>query len=356
MVCMAAQMMKFFQNKRVFVTGHSGFKGAWLCAILTMAGAKVTGFSLRPSETKSLFMLSGLESKMISNFGDIRNYKELKTSFDAACPEIVIHMAAQPIVRVGYKEPVYTYETNVMGTVHLLECIRTSQAPVKSVVNITTDKVYQNKEWVWGYRENDTLNGFDPYANSKSCSEFVTDCFKNSFLQDQGTAVSTARAGNVIGGGDFAVDRIIPDCIRAAMNNVPIQVRNPASVRPYQHVLDPLAAYLLIAQRQYEEPNLAGCYNIGPDNCDCVSTSTLVDIFCRTWGDGVNWECKACNGPHEDKILKLDCSKIKDILGWKPHWHIEEAVARTVYWTKAWINKCSPLDCMEKQIKDYFQL
>ena len=242
--------LDFYNGKKIFVTGHTGFKGAWLCRILIDAGAVVTGYSLEPQTNPSLFSMAGIEDKMNSIYGDIRDYEQLEQTYKSADPEIVFHLAAQPIVRDSYKEPRYTYETNVMGTVNLLECVRGSST-VKSVLNVTTDKVYLNNEWDWGYRENDPLDGFDPYSNSKSCSELVTHSYKNSFFADSNVAVSTARAGNVIGGGDFANDRIIPDCVRAMAAGLPIHVRNPYSTRPYQHVLEPLAAYLLVAQKQY---------------------------------------------------------------------------------------------------------
>ncbi len=263
-------MLDFYRGKRVFVTGHTGFKGSWLCTMLAMAGAKVTGFALPPAE-KSLCEIIGVEQRVHSVRADIRDLNALQCAFEDAKPEIVFHLAAQPIVRESYRNPVDTYSTNVMGTVHVLECVRRSDA-VRSFLNVTTDKVYENHQWPWGYRETDTLNGFDPYANSKSCSELVTECYRKSFLSAKGIALSTARAGNVIGGGDFAADRIIPDCIRAAQTGRPIQIRNPASVRPYQHVLEPLSVYLLIAQKQYEELAIAGSYNIGPDSRDCLTT------------------------------------------------------------------------------------
>lgn len=345
--------MNFYQNKRVFVTGHTGFKGSWLCILLAMAGAEVTGFALPPAGEENLFTLANVEGKIHSVRGDIRNLEALKKAFDAARPEIVLHLAAQPIVRESYRDPVGTYHTNVMGTVHILECARQAGC-VRSFLNVTTDKVYQNHQWPWGYRESDRLNGFDPYANSKSCSELATDSYRSSFFSGSPTAISTARAGNVIGGGDFSPDRIIPDCIRAARAESPIQVRNPASVRPYQYVLEPLAAYLQIAQRQYEDPSLAGSYNVGPDSCDCISTSELVDLFCGAWGDGARWERVGNNGPHEDAVLKLDSSQIRAKLGWRPRWHIDRAVAETVNWTKTWLSGQEISAFMEWQIRSFF--
>lgn len=334
--------LEFYRGKRVFVTGHTGFKGSWLCRMLIGAGAIVTGYSLQPPTQPNLFSAAGLEKKMTSVIGDIRDFETLKQAFDAAQPEIVLHLAAQPLVRDSYKEPRYTYETNVMGTVNLLECVRLATAAggaPRSVVNITTDKVYHNNEWIWGYRENEPLDGYDPYSNSKSCSELVTHSYINSFFGAQSdVAVSTARAGNVIGGGDFAADRIIPDCVRAMMEGRTVKVRNPYSTRPYQHVLEPLAAYLMIAQRQYQDPKYQGYYNVGPDDCDCVATGELVDLFCRSWGGCAAWEnCAEANAPYEANFLKLDCGKIKATFGWRPRWHIQKCIEMTCRFSKVWL-------------------
>lgn len=347
--------LSFYKNKHVFITGHTGFKGTWLCRILTNAGAIVTGYSLMPDTEYKLFPLAELENKMTSIIGDIRDLEKLKSAFSAAQPEIVFHLAAQPIVRVSYKDPRYTYETNVMGTVNLLECVRENSC-VRSVLNVTTDKVYKNNEWCWGYRENEPLDGFDPYSNSKSCSELVTHSYINSFFADGSVAVSTARAGNVIGGGDFANDRIIPDCVRAVKDGRRIGVRNPYSTRPYQHVLEPLMVYLLIAQRQYEDIRYAGFYNVGPDDCDCVTTGELVDLFCKYWGDGASWENQAEeNAPHEANFLKLDCSKIKSVFGWQPRWHIDECVKMTCQFSKAWLNGGDIPAEMDREIKMFLE-
>ena len=331
--------LEFYRNKRVFITGHTGFKGSWLCRILVGAGAEVTGYALEPPTQPNRFALAGLDGKMTSVIEDIRDRDKLAGAFQKARPEIVFHLAAQPIVRTSYQEPVLTYETNVMGTVNLLECVRTSQESVRSVVNITTDKVYVNREWAWGYRENEPLDGFDPYSNSKSCSELVTHSYVSSFFSgEDAPAVSTARAGNVIGGGDFAADRIVPDCIRAVQAGKPLGIRNPHSTRPYQHVLEPLFAYLMIAEWQYEDKSYAGWYNVGPDDCDCVTTGELVELFQAKWGEGFSWENQAeANAPHEANFLKLDCSKLKGTFGWRPRWHIEKAVEKTVDWTRVWM-------------------
>lgn len=345
--------LEFYRGKRVFITGHTGFKGAWMCRVLVGAGAIVTGYALEPPTTPDLFSLAGLEGKMTSVIGDVRDFSALKTAFDDARPEIVLHLAAQPIVRTSYEQPLYTYETNVMGTVNLLECVRQSDC-VRSVLNVTTDKVYENKEWAWGYRENEPLDGYDPYSNSKSCSELVTHSYRSSFFKASGPAVSTARAGNVIGGGDFARDRIIPDCVRAAERGEAVIVRNPHSTRPYQHVLEPVMAYLMIAQRQYEDRTLAGWYNVGPDDCDCVTTGQLVDLFCNAWGEGMRWENRSeANAPHEANFLKLDCTKLKTTFGWQPRWHIREAIEKTVEWTKVWQRKGDIPSVMDAQIAGY---
>ena len=344
--------LSFYNKKKVFVTGHTGFKGAWLCKILSNAGALVTGYSLNPPTQPSLFKIADIEKDIHSVIGDIRDLKSLEKAFDDSKPEIVFHLAAQPIVRESYKNPVYTYETNVMGTVNICECIRNSES-VKSFLNVTTDKVYLNKEWEWGYRENDVLDGYDPYSNSKSCSELVTHSYINSFFNDMGIAVSTARAGNVIGGGDFADNRIIPDCIRAALANKDIIVRNPFSTRPYQHVLEPLYAYLMIAAMQYENNNYSGFYNVGPDDSDCYCTGDLVDIFTAKWGNGIKWVNEYDGGPHEANFLKLDCSKLKTTFGWKPHWNVETAVEKVCEWTKCWIEGRDIRSCMDKEIEDF---
>lgn len=347
--------LNFYKNKRVFITGHTGFKGSWMCVVLKMFGAKITGYSLEPPTNPSLFEIADVKNDINNIFGDIRDLENLKKAINDANPEIVIHMAAQPIVRESYKNPVYTYETNVMGTVNICEAIRQSKS-VKSFVNVTTDKVYKNNEWEWGYRETDALDGYDPYSNSKSCSELVTSSYAKSFLYANGIKVSTCRAGNVIGGGDFADDRIIPDCVRAMIKKEKIVLRNPYSTRPYQHVLEPVLAYLYLAQQQYNNEALSGNYNVGPDDLDCVNTETLVKIFCEQWGESASWEVMHdSNAPHEANFLKLDCSKIKKSLNWKPRWHIEEAIEKTVEWSKAYINNEDIIKVMDNQIGEYLE-
>ena len=305
------------------------------------------------------FEMCGLAAQINSVRGDIRDLNHLKKVFDEIEPEIVIHMAAQPIVRDSYKDPVYTYEVNVMGTTNILECVRLSDS-VRSFLNVTTDKVYLNKEWFWGYREDEELNGFDPYSNSKSCSELVTSSYKSSFFEGKDIAISTARAGNVIGGGDFANDRIIPDCIRAAAKNKEIIVRNPFSIRPYEHVLEPVAVYLMIAKEQYENrAKYEGSYNIGPDEADCRTTGDLVTLFCEKWnsatGNHISWKNEYDGGPHEANFLKLDCSKLKKVFGWSPQWNVETAMEKIVEWSLVYLNNGDVEKCLERQIEEFLK-
>ncbi len=349
----------FYKNKRILITGHTGFKGSWMCKLLIAAGADVTGYALEPPTDPSLFEMCGLAAQINSVRGDIRDLNHLKKVFDEIEPEIVIHMAAQPIVRDSYKDPVYTYEVNVMGTTNIIECVRLSDS-VRSFLNVTTDKVYLNKEWFWGYREDEELNGFDPYSNSKSCSELVTSSYKSSFFEGKDIAISTARAGNVIGGGDFANDRIIPDCIRAAAKNKEIIVRNPFSIRPYEHVLEPVAAYLMIAKEQYENrAKYEGSYNIGPDEADCRTTGDLVTLFCEKWnsatGNHISWKNEYDGGPHEANFLKLDCSKLKKVFGWSPQWNVETAMEKIVEWSLVYLNNGDVEKCLERQIEEFLK-
>lgn len=344
--------LEFYKNKKVLVTGHTGFKGAWLCQVLKKYGADVTGYSLLPPTALSLYEIAEIYKGMRNVVGDVRDLDHMKKIFKEVKPEIVIHLAAQPLVRRSYIEPVYTYETNVMGTVNILECIKDTDS-VRSFLNVTTDKVYENKEWEWGYRENEALDGYDPYSNSKSCSELVTHSFKKSFFNEKQVAISTARAGNVIGGGDFAEDRIIPDCIRSALEKKDIVVRNPYSVRPYQHVLEPLYAYLMILSYQYKDIRYEGWYNVGPNESDCYETGKVVECFIKYWGENLKWINQSDAGPHEANYLKLDCSKIKSVLGWKPRWNLDEAVAKVVEWTKCWRENEDINSCMNKQIDEF---
>ncbi len=346
-------MDNFYNGKRVLITGHTGFKGTWLSYVLLSMGAQVTGYALDPQTTPNIFDICGMKDRLTSVRGDVRDLEALSHVFEEFRPEIVFHLAAQPIVRTSYADPVYTYDVNVMGTVNVCECVRRSDS-VRSFLNVTTDKVYENKEWCWAYRENEPLNGYDPYSNSKSCSELVTDSYRKSFLQERGVAVSTARAGNVIGGGDFSVDRIIPDCIRAAVKGEAIILRNPDAIRPYQHVLEPIRAYMLIAQRQYEDGKLAGNYNVGSDEQDAVATGELATLFCRAWGKGISWTHQGDNGPHEANFLKLDCSKIKSLLQWRPVWSIGQAVEKTVEWYSAYYDGADVRRCMDRQIAEFW--
>ena len=351
---MTERDLAFYKGKRVFVTGHTGFKGAWLCHLLSLMGAEVTGYALKAPTEPSLFEIADIARDIHSVTGDVRDAAALKAAFDEARPEIVLHLAAQPIVRESYRNPAYTYETNVMGTVNILECVRGSET-VRSFLNVTTDKVYLNREWAWGYRENEELDGFDPYSNSKSCSELVTHSYKNSFFADGRVAISTARAGNVICGGDFAADRIIPDCVRAAQKGEDIVVRNPYSTRPYQHVLEPLCAYLMIAARQAENGALSGWYNVGPDDVDCFQTGALVDLFVKAWGGGLKWINRADGGPHEANFLKLDCTKLKTVFGWKPTWNLETAIEKVVEWSKCYLSGGDVRACMDDQIRAFLR-
>ncbi|MBR2565040.1 MAG: CDP-glucose 4,6-dehydratase [Paenibacillus sp.] len=344
--------LSFYKDKTVLVTGHTGFKGSWMSVMLVNAGAKVIGYSSCSKNETRLFDLCGIKDQITHIKGDVRDLDHMLKVFEEHKPEIVIHLAAQPIVRLSYKEPVETYSTNVMGTVNICEAVRLTES-VRSFLNVTTDKVYANKEWEWGYRENEPLDGYDPYSNSKSCSELVTHSYKNSFFADDRVAVSTARAGNVIGGGDFAVDRIVPDCIRAAIKGEDIVVRNPYSTRPYQHVLEPVYAYLMIAAMQYQDGEYASWYNVGPDDQDCFQTGALADLFVKHWGDGVKWINKYAGGPHEANFLKLDCSKLKKTFDWAPHWNLETAIEKTVEWSKVWVNGGNVREVMDRQINEF---
>ena len=348
--------LSFYKDKKVLITGHTGFKGSWMCKMLVNSGSKVVGYALEPPTAPSLYEICNLSKQMESIKGDIRNLYHLQQVFDRVKPEIVIHMAAQPIVRDSYKNPVYTYDVNVMGTVNVLEASRNTDS-VRSVVNVTTDKVYLNKEWEWGYRENEELKGYDPYSNSKSCSELVTYSYINSFFKERNIAISTARAGNVIGGGDFARDRIIPDCIRAASKGKDIVVRNPYSIRPYQHVLEPIAVYLMLAEKQYQNLPLAGNYNVGPDDTDCWTTGELVSLFCKQWNEAmqttISWDNISDAGPHEANFLKLDCSRLKNTFNWKPRWNVETAMMKIIEWNQEYLGDGDVAACMDRQIEEF---
>lgn len=344
----------FWKNKRVFITGHTGFKGTWLCHVLVNMDARVYGYSLpEPPSSPDLFSLSGIKHQIVSWSGDIRDRAALAAAFKKTDPDIVVHMAAQAIVNEGYADPATTFDTNVMGTVNLFEAVRKSDG-VRSFLNITTDKVYRNVAASGAFKETDTLGGRDPYSCSKSCSELVTDSYRFSFFNNKELGISTARAGNVIGGGDFAKDRIIPDCVRAVFAGAPIKIRNPYSIRPYQHVLEPIFAYLMILQRQTEDPSLGDQYNIGPAADECLTTKDLVSLFCRHWGEGASWFAEpSANEALESPVLQLNCSKIHNALGWTAKWSTSRAVAETVKWSKAFAGRDDVSTVMNHQIEEY---
>jgi CDP-glucose 4,6-dehydratase len=344
--------LPFYNRKKVFVTGHTGFKGTWLCRMLLHAGAEVTGYALEPPTEPSLFVQTGTARDVRSVTGDVRDREGLAAAMSEASPEVVFHLAAQPLVRLSYREPALTYETNVMGTVNVLEALRRTPG-VRSFVNVTTDKVYENKEWLWGYREDERLCGLDPYSNSKSCGELATFSYRAAFFTGgDAPAVSTARGGNVIGGGDYSADRIIPDCVRAATAGRRIVLRDPGSVRPYQHVLECLSGYLLLAERQHADRGLAGAYNFGPGGDGCVTTGRLATLFCESWGGGASWVGRPGGGPHEATTLKLDCAKAKAALGWAPSWDVGTAVEKVVEFAKA-AGDAERTACVDRQIAEF---
>lgn len=355
------QLESHYAGRRVLVTGSTGFKGSWLCRMLARLGAEVTGYSLEPPTNPSLFEIAEIGNSVNQIIGDVRDFASLRKVFNQANPQTVLHLAAQPLVLDGYADPRYTYEVNVMGTVNVLECARGCDS-VTSLLNVTTDKVYENREIPgYGYREDDKLDGFDPYSNSKSCSELATHSYAASFFAKGARgeaagrcAVSTARAGNVIGGGDFSANRIVPDCVRSALSGEQLVLRNPNSIRPYQHVLEPLAAYLIIAASQEADHSKAGWYNVGPDPVDCKTTGEMADMFAAAWGDGFSWRAERTDGPHEAGLLMLANDKIRNAFGWCPAWGAEEAVERTAEWTRAWQGGRA-LACMDEQIDDYLQ-
>ena len=330
----------FWRGKKVFLTGHTGFKGSWLTLWLQALGARVTGFALAPDTSPNLFTLGRVEDGIESIIGDIRDRALLAKAMKAASPDIVIHMAAQPLVRESYVTPVETYETNVMGTVHVLDAIR--QAPgVRSVVIVTTDKCYENREWEWGYRENEAMGGYDPYSSSKGCAELVTSAYRNSFFNPatyakHGVAVASGRAGNVIGGGDWAADRLIPDIMRAISRGETVNIRNPHAIRPWQHVLEPLSGYLILAERLYTDgPRFADAWNFGPNDSDAQPVQAIVERLTSQWGDGARWSLDGGEHPHEATFLKLDCSKARARLGWRPRWDLNHTLDSIVAWYKA---------------------
>ncbi|HAM98927.1 MAG TPA: CDP-glucose 4,6-dehydratase [Marinilabiliales bacterium] len=351
----------FYKGKKVFITGHTGFKGSWICLLLNQMGAKVIGYALEPPTTPSLFEQIGIEKEITHIIGDVRDLSMLIKAIEVNQPEIVIHMAAQPLVRESYKNPVETYAINVMGTVNLLEAIRQNRG-IKAVVNVTTDKCYENREWHWGYRESEPMGGYDPYSNSKGCSELATAAYRNSYFnskeyQTHGVALASARAGNVIGGGDWAEDRLIPDFIRSIIKGEKVQIRSPYAIRPWQHVLEPLTGYLFLAKALYEKgPEFAGGWNLGPDDSDAQNVEWITHRICELWGNGAGFEVDKNPQPHEANYLKLDCSKAKVELNWYPQWNIETTLESIVEWTKAYLNKENLKEICLKQINRYFNL
>jgi len=345
----------FWMGKKVFITGHTGFKGGWLCLWLRLMGAHVTGYSLSPKSNQNLFTVADVGQGIDSIIGNIQNITELKRAILKARPEIIIHMAAQAIVRYSYEEPVETYLTNVIGTVNLMEAIRSAPS-VKAVINVTTDKCYENQDWVWGYRETDKLGGFDPYSSSKTCSEIVTSAYRTSFFTNRENPVSiaTARAGNVIGGGDWSEDRLIPDAIAAFNARDILHIRNPYSIRPWQHVLEPLAGYLKLAEKLYEGKDLyAGSWNFGPNEGESIDVLSIVKMMADGWGDKVEWSIQNGVHPHESKVLKLDSTKSKQMLDWKPRLTIEKSIDLVLKWNRSHVAGESMKEVTEKQIKYY---
>lgn len=332
----------FWNEKKVFVTGHTGFKGSWLCLCLQQMGAEVTGFALHPPTNPSLFEVARVAKGMHSITGDIRDAGTLAVAMHAAAPDVVIHMAAQPLVRYSYTAPVETYATNVMGTVHVLEAVRTT-ASVRAVVNVTSDKCYENGEWVWGYRENEAMGGYDPYSSSKGCAELVTSAYRNSYFNPEyfsqhRVALASVRAGNVIGGGDWALDRLVPDILRSFSSGQSVSIRNPHAIRPWQHVLDPLSGYLLLAQRLFElGPEFSEGWNFGPTDEDAKPVQWIVEKISDLWGGGASWEVDQTGQPHEANYLKLDCSKARLRLQWKPQWNLTQALHQIVAWQRAYL-------------------
>lgn len=350
----------FWTGKRVLMTGHTGFKGSWLSLWLQSMGAQVVGYALAPPTNPSLFEVAEVGKGMTSVIGDIRDLERLRAVFAEHRPEIVIHMAAQPLVRYSYIEPVETYSTNVMGTVNLLEAVR-STGSVKAVVNVTSDKCYENREWAWGYRENEAMGGFDPYSSSKGCAELVTSAYRNSYFHPEkyathGVAIASGRAGNVIGGGDWAEDRLIPDIIRAITQGKPVNIRNPHAIRPWQHVLEPLSGYLLLAQKLYEEgTTYAEGWNFGPNDEDAKPVQWIVEKLTKSWGEGASWVLDGGEHPHEAHYLKLDCSKAKARLNWYPRWHLDHTLEAIIDWHWAYRENKGMREISLAQIRSYEQ-
>ena len=346
----------FWKGRKVFITGNTGFKGSWISLWLGQLGAKVTGYALEAPTNPSIFQITEVDKALVDSIhGDMRDAAALTSAMREAEPEVVIHMAAQSLVRDSYTDPVGTYSTNVMGTVNLLEAVRKTPS-VNAVLNITSDKCYENKEWIWGYRENEAMGGYDPYSSSKGCAELVTSAYRRSFLQDAGIALATARAGNVIGGGDWAKDRIVPDAISAFIENRPLIIRNPMATRPWQHVLEPLSGYLTLCQQLINHPEeYAEGWNFGPNDEDVQPVSSLADTMVKLWGDNAQWQLDDGAHPHEARYLKLDCTRAKTQLKWKPIWGLDHALDETVRWYKSWHNQDDMYGLTVRQIESYQQ-
>ena len=343
----------FWQNKRVIITGHTGFKGTWLSTWLGLLGAKLCGISLAPDTTPSLFELTNMHKRLTSHIVDVRNYDQVEKIFREFNPEIVIHMAAQPLVRESYKNPSETYSTNVMGTVNVLEACR-SCIDLRAIVCVTTDKVYENKEWYWGYRENEAMGGHDPYSSSKGCTELVCSAYRRSFFSENKVSLATARAGNVIGGGDWSKDRLIPDILRALEKQRVVEIRNPHAIRPWQHVLEPLSGYLDLAKALYcNGERFSGAWNFGPEDSDALSVNKICEKLISSWGSNAEYQIQAGNHPHEAQYLKLDISKVKRELGWRPRWDLHKAIEMIVRWHKAFLNEECVISICEEQIIEF---
>ena len=356
MVAVGMINSEFWQGKRVFITGHTGFKGTWLSIWLNSMGAILTGYALAPSTAPNFFDAALVADEMESIIGDVRDLDRLINAMGSFAPDIVIHMAAQPLVRLSYRNPVDTYSTNVMGTVNLLEAVRNTVS-VKAVVNVTTDKCYENREWIWGYRESEPMGGHDPYSNSKGCSELVTAAFRSSFFNYPGSAkIASGRAGNVIGGGDWSEDRLIPDFFKSFGNNDPVVVRNPSATRPWQHVLEPLSGYLVLAERLFiDGDRYAEAWNFGPEDDDVQQVRSVIDYLVEKWGDGVSWIHDESEQPHEAQLLKLDISKAKQLLGWHPKWSLFRTLDSIVEWQKVWLSGGDIKALTLKQIRQFEQ-
>lgn len=344
----------FWSGKKVFITGHTGFKGSWLSLWLQSLGSTVKGFALEPPTNPALFHEAKVASGMISEIGNINNLEALKKSMTDFNPEVLIHMAAQPLVRLSYQQPIETYMTNVIGTANVLESAR-SCTSLKAIVSVTTDKCYENKEWAWGYRENEPMGGHDPYSSSKGCAELVTAAYRSSFFSGTNSAnLASARAGNVIGGGDWAEDRLIPDILKAFEKKEPVIVRNPLATRPWQHVLEPLSGYLVLAQHLYSEgESFAEGWNFGPKDEDCKSVSWILDKMVSKWGNGASWELDKNNNPHEAGYLKLDCSKAASKLHWHPSWNLEYTLDSIINWHQNWLSGKNMQENCLKEITAY---